>query len=434
MTSTHTIQPRAAPNCHELVPPTRRDTIIDWLCHATAIAVTVGWVMIYAKSGGLVDEPGHLANIHHFLEGQGGWPAAMPMLPGYHFMVVSVWKIFPVVNSVVTARLVTGLTTLLGLAVFALAWQRIHRQPAGRATLLLALLPLTQPFTGMIYTDVPALAFVLAAWWAQVAGFRVLAVVSLAGAIGVRQTSLAWAVFFIAWEFLRTDQPRVPLRARIGWMVVLLAISALIIVAAGRLTVGTQHGNDFRPNPAMPHFAALLLLGLGLPVWLAHASQTLRIWRDAARRRPGRAGLVLLSGAATAAVFAFTFSNPHIWNRELHWEGCSFTLLRNWPLVWIDAHPWLRVPSAINIVVMAAAVVEVFRRQRCHAMLWIALAIGITPALTNRLIEPRYFIPAAGILLTLIEIPAADWRRLAVWWAVLSAIHAPFVARALSLW
>ena len=139
-------------------------------------------------------------------------------------------------------------------------------------------------------------------------------------------------------------------------------------------------------------------------------------------------------GLGAAAALALTFANPHIWNRELFWEGCSFTLLRNWPLVWIDAYPWLRLVSGLNIVLMTAALTLVFARQLHRRELWLALGIGALPAFTNSLVEPRYFIPAAGFVLCFLNIAAADWRRLVIWWAVLSVGHAPFVASALSLW
>ncbi|MES2697775.1 MAG: hypothetical protein V4773_30210 [Verrucomicrobiota bacterium] len=413
-----------------------REVAIDRLCYAGAVVLTIGWVWLYntVMPSGLVDEPGHLANIHHFLEGKPGWPEAMPMLPGYHYMTISLWEIYPAMATLTAARWTTALVTLVGLAAFALARIRLHGRPAGRETLLLALLPLTQPFTGMAYTDMPALAFALCAWWAQVTERRALAALFLIGAVALRQTSLAWAGFFIVWEFFRTDEPRRTFLWRVRWLVLLLASAVVLVLLAGRLTVGSQHGNDFKFNSASVHFTAALVLVLGLPVLLAHAPAVWRqgvgLWRA---RRAVVMGL-LAAGVGATAILTVTFANPHIWNRELFWEGCTFTLLRNWPLVWIDTHGWLRVVSAINIVLMTAAVGLAITRQAQRVALWWVLAVGALPVVTNGLVEPRYLIPAAGFLLCFVEIERSDWRRLAVWWAVLSAAHAPFVAKALSLW
>jgi alpha-1,2-glucosyltransferase len=343
-------------------------------------------------------------------------------------------KAWPALSIETASRAVTTGITLLGLGCFALAWQRLHRQPAGRATLLLALLPLTQPFTGMAYTDWPALAFLFAAWWAQLTGRYALAALVFAGAVMIRQTNLSWLAFFFAWEFWRTDEPRSTLWRRLGWLIGLTLVAGATIAWTGRLTMGSQHGNDFRFNIAAVHFGAILLLVLGLPLWLAQFAPLKSYARSELRLRPRRALAVAVAGLAVAGVLALTFRNPHIWNRELFWEGCSFTLLRNWPLVWIDTHPWLRVVSGLNLVLMALAIGRLIHAQRLRRPLWIALAVGCVPVVTNSLVEPRYFIPLAGMMLCLVEFDLGTWRRLAVWWGLLAAAHAPLVARALSLW
>lgn len=403
----------------------------DRWCYVAAVLAVLGWTWINSAANphGLVDEPGHVANVHHFHDQKPGWPEAMPMLPGYHYMVLSLWRLWPEMSVLTAARWTTALTALVGLAAFALAWRRVHGKPAGRATLLLALLPLMQPFTGMAYTDVPALAFVLVAWWAQVSGRYAFAALALAGAAALRQTSLAWAGFFVIWElWARGDGAAREAWTRVRWLATLLVVAVGSIAWAGRLTVGAQHGNQLQFNVASVHFAAGLVLVLGLPVWVSAAGTEWRRWTGKQR------AVFAVLAAGGAAGLAVTFANPHIWNRELFWEGCTFTLLRNWPLVWIDQHAWLRGVSGLNVVLMATALVLVVTRQRWRRALWLVLVIGAVPVVTNGLVEPRYLIPLAAFFLALVEIDAANWRRLAVWWAVLSAVHAPFVARALSLW
>lgn len=408
----------------------------DRACYVVAVAVTLGWAWAYStwQPGTLVDEGGHLANIQHFLAHTPGWPEAMPMLPGYHYMVISLRELWPGLDPLYAARWTTALVTLVGFAAFALARERLSGRPAGRETLLLALLPLTQPFTGLAYTDMPALAFVLVAWWAQVSGRPAFAALALVGAVALRQTNLVWAVFFVLWEWIRDDAPRGTWLRRVAWLAVFLAAAAGTIVLAGRLTVGSQHGNEFRFNIASIHFAAALLVVLGLPVWLAHAKGAWALGVNAWRTRRALAMLCACGGVTGVAVLALTFANPHVWNRELFWEGCSFTLLRNWPLVAIDTHPWLRVVSALIIVLMAFAVALVIVRQRHAKALWLVLTIGAVPVATNGLVEPRYLISGAVFALCLLEIGRSDWRRLAIWWGVLSAAHAPFVFKGLSLW
>lgn len=428
---TRAIQPRRPRRAVD-----RRMTLSDRGCYIVTAVLVIGWGLIYhyMLAGGLVDEPGHVAAIQHFSNQHPGWPESMPMLPGYHFMAVSLGKLWPALSLLAVARLVTVLTTLLGFAAFALIWKKLHAEPAGRATLLFALLPLTQPFTGMAYSDMAALSFALVAFWAQLTGRGAIAALILIGAIGIRQTNLIWVGFFIAWEFFRADAPRQTLWRRTRWLLLLLVMAVALIIAAGRLTLGVQHGNSLAFNPASVHFAAVLVLVLGMPVWSLYLPAWFAEGRAAARARPARAIGVAGLGVAVVVALTLSYRNPHTWNREVFWEGCSFTLLRNWPLIWADSNLVVRAASSLNVVLMTFALVR-FLGNRVHRLpLFLALAVGAVPVLSNGLVEPRYMIPAAGFLLCFIKFSAIEWRYLAGWWALLTVAHAPFVAKGLSLW
>lgn len=413
-----------------------RATRAYWLYLAAACGLTLAWFLIYNSAmphHGLVDEPGHLGDVEHFLQQKPGWPW-MTMLPGYHYLVVTLWKLDPPCTLITLTRFVTTVFALIGLGVFTWTWRRLHPQAdpvaAGRATLLLALLPILQPFTGMAYTDAPALTLIFAGVAAHFSGRPVLATVIFFISAVFRQTNLLWVVFVIACDVLdRGAAWRDLVRRHIGHVLLLVA-AALIVLNVGRLTLATDTGNAAQPNIANLHLGAVLVLVLGLPVWLAHLPSTLR----AARPKPARTFTLVVVGLAVAAGLALTFANPHIWNRELFWTGERFTLLRNWPLVYMERYPWLRVASGLNIVLMATALALVINRQAHRRHLWLALLFGLALPGVNGLVEPRYFIPAAGFFLLFAELPRADARRLLVWWAVLCAVHAPFVAEGVSLW
>ena len=419
---------------------------------AAAFALTLAWFLAFDhfRPDYLVDESGHLGNIYHFLEGKPGWPEQMTMLPGYHYLVVALWKLHPPLKLLTLARLVTLVTAFIALAAFAVAWKKFHQrrsgpacgepgrtepvERAGSAVLLLALLPILQPFTGLAYTDVPALALVLVAFGAQLSDRRALAALAFATATLIRQTSLVWVVFLLAWEFFCSAAPRREFLHRTRWLLLLLALAAAVVLFAGRLTPGTQTGTDLHPNVATLHFAGVLALVLGLPVWLAHAPSALRAWRDAVRAHPARTLGLTAVAATLAATLAVTFQNPHAWNREFFWDDGKFTLLRNWPLIAIDRHPWLRAASGLNLVLMATALTVTFTRQPHRRALWLALGCGALLPLTNSLVEPRYFITPAVFILFFLEFAPADSRRLTAWWLLLCALHAPFIARGVSLW
>jgi hypothetical protein len=423
-----------------------RANLFDRLCLAAAFALPLAWFFTFNhfRPDYLVDESGHLGNIYHFLENKPGWPEQMTMLPGYHWVVVALWKLHPPCSLLTLARLVTTATAWLALGAFFRAWKNFRARPAdqkgeegaGAATLTFALLPIFQPFTALAYTDVPAIACVLLAFAAQFSRRYFFAALALTAAALVRQTTLAWAAFLIALEiFPRAGSWRETF-PRVRWLVLLLASAAAAVLVAGRLTPGTQTGNELHPNPASIHFAGLLALLFGLPVWLAHARGTWQEWRPFFRVKGTRGLALALAGTALgfAALLALTFRNPHAWNREFFWDDGKFTLLRNWPLIILDTHPWLRALSGLNLVAMAAALALIFAHQPHRRTLWLALAFGaVLPAL-NSLVEPRYFLDGAVGMLLFLEFTAIDRRRLMAWWALLCAALAPFIARGVALW
>ena len=88
------------------------------------------------------------------------------------------------------------------------------------------------------------------ALWAQVAGHRWLAVLALAEATAFRQTSLIWGALFVAWEYLRADEPRRTFLRRIG------RLAALGAAAAASLA------GKFAPKATIP-FGSMLAAVVG---------------------------------------------------------------------------------------------------------------------------------------------------------------------------
>lgn len=414
-------------------------------CWGLAFGVTLLWFALYAPwvGRGTCDEPGHFEVIQHFVEGRPGWPDLLPYPPGYHY--AAIWLSFGA-PTYLSARLVTFGFSLVMLASFGAAWRAYHHEPAGPGVLLLALLPILQPYTAMVYTDAPALALVCAAWWAHLTGRGWLAALFLAGACFIRQTSIIWGSFFLAREMLPAwsaaagtvaDKAKAALRA--AWargqgLILLHGLVAGVILYAGRLTPGTQHGNALQANPANLHFGAVLVFLLGLPLWLRAAPAAAVSLARAARAHPTRTGALLLAGLALVAGLAFTFRNPHVWNRDLWWPDATFTLLRNWPLVYADRWPALRWLASLLVVLMAVGLVRAaLSRREGGELALVALFSGVLLG-TNGLIEPRYFITPIVFWLFVSRRSHGPWLVLAAWWALLCAVHAPFVIRILSLW
>jgi hypothetical protein len=425
-------------------PPSSAAGWLDRIFLAVALTLPLLWMPTYERiSGGhgLCDEPGHMEVIHS-IAGRRPLPPELTMVPGYHFVVNALARHQPTMT---LARQVSMVMAVIGTAVFALAWHRLHRQPAGAATLLFALLPILQPFSGMAYTEAMAVALLLAVWWAHDAGQRTLAGLLFVTACCVRQTNAVWGGFIIlleawnAWRPADGSRPPLPqaairtLQRTWGFLAVILA-GLGVALWHGRMTVGTQHGNQLQPNIATLHFAGMLALLLGLPAWLAMLTRAPGRLREWSQTRPAQLAAGLAAGSAAAAILAWSFANPHIWNRELFWPDTSFTLIRNWPLVWTDRHGALQIASGMLLVLLAVATWRGFQAQSRRRELWLVLFCGAILLATNRLVDPRYYITPAVMLLLFLDLDTRLTRWLAAWFALICAVHAPFIARGLSLW
>jgi len=436
----HPVSPPSA-----VVPFVATPRLNRW-CWGLALGLTVLWFWVYAPrvGDGFCDEPGHLGIMRHFHEGRPGWPDTLPHPPGYHYVVL--W-LTPGAPTPMGARTVTLLFALGLFTAFGAAWRRLHGAPAGPAVLLLALLPIMQPFTAMIYTDVPALALVFGAWWAQLSRRGWLAGLLLAAACLIRQTSVLWGSFFLLrelWLAWRADSSR-PLWPRFlaavfetcrqsGGLIVVHILVATVILVTGRLTPGTQHGNALQPNLATLHFGAVLLALLGLPLWLTQLRAATATLVRNARQRPVFVTLGALAFGALIPILAHYYRNPHIWNQELWWDNPPFTLLRNWPLIYADRLPILRWLWSVLAVVLILTLMHTAGRERFRDELFMVSIFGVVLLATNGLVEPRYFITPAAFWLFFRQFNARQWRVLVIWFGVLCVAHAPFIARKLSLW
>lgn len=428
---------RSTSPTHPLPSATRFDRLSLFL----AFVITLLWGAAYIGFAEvpLCDEPGHVDAATQLVSAASEWPE-LPHPPGYHLFVVTLSRGHPDYPS---ARATSVLFSLAGLAAFAGVWRRLHDRHPGVPTLAFALLPILQPFTAMAYTDATALALLLCAWWAQLNGRDFIAAAFIILGCLVRQTTLVWAGFFVAWEALREVQrfPEAPLwrtalvgiRARARWHVLVVTCSALAVVYVGRLTPGTDHGNQPIPNIAALHFGTLLLMLLALPVWLGPGLF------DALRSMLGRWSPLFVAGlgAVLVAILSLTFANPHPWNNALWWgvrSGHPYVLLRNWPLMEIAANGWLRVLSSIVAILAAAGLAITFHRQRYRPALWLTLPFATLLLATNFLVDPRYYITPAAVILTLCDFERAAWSKLAAWFGAICGLHAPFILAGRSLW
>jgi len=388
----------------------------------------------------LCDEPGHMEAVYHLAQGKPGLPETMPMMPGYHWTVVALGLGQP---TLLTARFTSTLFGLSGILAFAAAWRILHCKPAGMAALLFCLLPILQPFTGMAYSDAAGVATLLWAAWAQIAGHRKCAALLFGVAACVRQTNLIWVGFFAVWELRPLLQiGKLPTASelvatawkRCRWLILLALIAAAVVASAGRLTPGKVHGNALQANWATLHFAGWLWLALMLPILVLGTPTALAALRSLLGRRPIAGGALALASALAVVGLVHVYRNPHLWNQVLSWPDVRFTLLRNWPLVATDRYPLLRYLSAGAVVLAAWAFAWTFRIQVHRLALWLGLGFSAVLLSTNLLVEPRYFITPAALLLLFLDLDRRTCLWLAGWFLLLDLLHGPFIVNARALW
>ena len=422
----------------------RASTNADRLWLGAALLLPLIWFVAYARAPLLCDEIGHIGNVDHILAGKPGWPEGMTMLPGYHYVVAGLAQLGWLGAPLVLARGVSVIASLCGLWAFALAWRKLRGTPAGKPTFLVGILPLLQPFTAMAYTDAAALALVLLAIAAHTDTRPVAAAVLFVAAALVRQTNLLWAAFLIAWAFAESwrdgaakDHRPFDIRRfiqRTGLLLGVLAVATMIVLKTGRITVGTNTGTAAEFNIATVHGAGHLLLVLGLPLWLAGLPLAARRLGSALRQQPLRTTALTLLVLAVAGGLHVNFRNGHIWNRELWWPDATFTLLRNWPLVWAERHEWVRFLSSLNVAFLGLALATWFAKQPRRLELCLCLGFGALLPLTNNLVEPRYWLPALAVGMLFVELTVFQTRVLLAWWGLVALVHAPFIIAGRSLW
>jgi hypothetical protein len=366
-------------------------------------------------------------------------PGNLAMLPTYHWMVYVTALGHP---TLMWARLFTLITALIGLVIFGTCWGNYHRADAAIPTLLLATLPILQPFMAMVYTDVTALTFLLAAWGAQLSRRYALAAGLLGVACLLRQTNIIWGGFFAAWEALQIYSsehnwrvvPRV-IFPRIVWLCLLAMLFAGWILAAGSVLPAAIPENKPRFNIASIHFGALLWMVFMAPIWLGQIPLAVKWLRDNMRARPVMIVIVAVSVAFAVSAFALTYKNPHPWNRSLaYWEAFHLYYLRNWPLVAAESSPALRWVFGIMVVATLFSVSALIAAQRNWPDVLLGTIFGLILLSPHYLVDPRYFITPAVFLLFFIRWEERKGCILAGWWIFLCVCHAPFILAGRSIW
>lgn len=169
--------------------------------YAVAIALSL-------SGAARTDELYHYAQIHLFRHGDFRvLDFYLTTIPGYHAAVAALLWISGL-DSLGAARAITAMFGLAAAAIFHATRKRLYPGTESLATAQFLVLPVLAPFFFLVYTDVLALALVLAATLATLARRHWLSATILCAVVLVRQNDVIWAGFLAAltvWPLLRRD-------------------------------------------------------------------------------------------------------------------------------------------------------------------------------------------------------------------------------------
>jgi len=290
------------------------------------------------------DEVAHFAQIRQFLSGQFHGPdTGLSTIPGYHAIVAMILWICGL-DSLAAARSINAAIGLAAIAAFYALRRELWPDDARLATAQFAVLPVLVPFFFLVYTDVLALALVLAATFAALRQRHWLATVLLSVDMLVRQTDVVWAGFLPLVCLL----PCLRQQGWSTWRTLLLRALPYAIPVAVFLGYWSWHGTiawSRSEAPLHPELTlrlgnlcfAVLLAGVLMPL---HVVAGVRRFATFVRARPWMALIPVLVFAVVW--FGFVADNPYNLARPEYYP-------RNHLLIAIDSDPWWRAAASLII-------------------------------------------------------------------------------------
>lgn len=376
----------------------------------------MGWLTALALAlGGPLhgDEWAHWIQIRLFLDGDFTVQRQyLTNIPGYHALQ---WALLAPAGAqhFNAARLVNALFALGMAAAFWWLRRGVHPQDAARRTLLLACLPILFPFQFLVYTDVLALALLLASLGAAVRGRAWPSAVLLLASMTVRQSHVLWgglAALLCLWPHGQARRWRALAARAVPFACVLLAF-----LAYWRWN-GTISFSTLQAERAHPDFAfeagnvyfALALFAVLLPGHVANG-----LARFAARVRAAPAWLLWPAALVLGYALWFEVDHPYnSWRQDWQW--------RNYVLHEIQAGAAWQVAFGALAVLGGCAVAAT--RFAAARQAWL-LPLSLVFLAAAWMIETRYAIVPIALWLAF-ALPASDRTERATvgYWVALSAL------------
>lgn len=380
-----------------------------------ALGVVLGLFYVaairFSHGSALTDEVEHFAQIHLFLRGDWRLVPSLTTIPGFHVAVAALLWPFGG-DSLAAARFVCAAFGLLAIAGFHALRRAAMPGTQTLASAQFIVLPLLVPFFFIVYTDVLALALLLWATVATLAGRHWMSSLLLVALVCVRQNEVVWAGLLAllatwpSWQRARLDAWReiaargVPYLAPVALFIAFWAWNGSISLSRTQAALHPDlslHAGNIG--------LALVLAALLLPL---HVIAGLREFASRAREAPAWLLLPLL--VAGAFWFGFHADNPYNTAFPHYYLHNGFVhLAQNEPL------------ARAGFAILAAAAVCGLARTRLHPpqALWLYPFAALFLA-ASWLVEVRYALVPFVLWLGFREPRSArvEYATLALWFTL----------------
>jgi alpha-1,2-glucosyltransferase len=338
---------------------------------------------LYADNGLRVDEQIHFDQIQRMTQGPGPLNEGLTTLPGFHAIVAGASWLAGGPSEFVSRATVFVLSLATVFAFYALV-RAVRPQDAGTRLLQFTFIPFLFPQFFLIYTDVPAMLFVLLMLVAVARGrYRAAGFLGLVSCL-IRQNDIVWVVFALAWSYLRDNGwtwigARQSLDRYWTFVVTGMAFLLFVILNGGQVALGDAKAHPLGSFHLANVFFLLFLAAFAfLPLWLAFHEQ----WRARLRQPWTWAALVALF-----AVYWLGFVNTHPYNLD----GYDY-YLRNALLAKLTETPQARLLTFIPVACAALGLSSV----PLHRAWWLIYPFTVLVLLPEWLVEQRYYLIPFG--------------------------------------
>jgi len=261
-----------------------------------------------------VDEQQHVPWIREFMLGRFRIHPTVTLLPTYHLMVAGLAGLAGV-ESLNGLRLISlGLALASALPFYRIA-AKLTPETAAMRTCCYLLLPVAFPYYFLIYTDLPALLFLLLAVAATLEERSHLAGICAALSTVVRQTHVVWMIFLLGFSYIsqygiRPRRRVVGRHLRKNWVLLTgLGLFGLFVVVNRGVALGDRAMHPLAaPDTGNLFFSLLLFAGVFAPPIAAGAGRSFRQLSE----RPVLFLLPLLGFVLYLSTFAVSHPYNHV--------------------------------------------------------------------------------------------------------------------------